>query len=767
MKEWNRLTLIELLAAIAIITILAAIVPPALARASERIVSAGGPATGPAMGGTNIMQKPWYQRTYRRMLVDMHIPDWDEAFLSRYDPEDMAEQYQRANLDAVMFYCQSHVGLCYWPTRTGKMHAGLKGRDVVGELLGCLKKRNIAACAYYSVIFNNWAFLEHPEWRMQPAGAPPNSPIAFMVSRYGVCCPNNPGYRAFAVAQAKELVSGYDFDGFFYDMTFWPVVCVCPHCRSRYLKETGKEIPRTIDWNNPEWCAFQSARERWIGEFARDLTATVKNLKPHTSVYHNFATAFYNWVSGCTLQSAVHHDYLGADFYGGPTEQLMVRKLMLNLTENRPPEFMTSRCVNLQDHVRLKSFEQMKTQAFSATIFSSPFLFIDAINPAGTVNPAVYERIGEIYAETARYEPYLGGEPVEDIAVYFSSDSKMDFAENGTKPGGLPSNSYPHLDAVRGACRILQQAHVPFGVISRKQLRNLDQYRVVILPNLLRMDEEEVRAFRNYVLRGGNLYASRYTSLTETKGVRHSDFMLADVFGCHFASDDLGHFTYLKPREATVARSIEPQHYISIYRPTPEDGRVDPQGRSPRVVRIAAQTDGSILATLTLPYGSPHPGNVFDQNWASIHSFPPWDDTDHPVVIRHQFGKGHSIYSAAEIECIGSEASDRLFICLLRSLFDTAPTFSAETHPNVWMSVFHQPENKRYLIGFLNYPNEFPAVPIQHIPFSLRPPQTKKFTRLLLLPEETPVDFTVNADGALHAEVRDLAVCQMLLAETD
>ena len=27
-----------------------------------------------------------YQQSYRRMLVDMHIPDWDPAFLSRYDP---------------------------------------------------------------------------------------------------------------------------------------------------------------------------------------------------------------------------------------------------------------------------------------------------------------------------------------------------------------------------------------------------------------------------------------------------------------------------------------------------------------------------------------------------------------------------------------------------------------------------------------------------------------------------------------------------------
>ena len=27
------------------------------------------------------MTKPWYQRCYRRMLIDMHIADWDDSFL--------------------------------------------------------------------------------------------------------------------------------------------------------------------------------------------------------------------------------------------------------------------------------------------------------------------------------------------------------------------------------------------------------------------------------------------------------------------------------------------------------------------------------------------------------------------------------------------------------------------------------------------------------------------------------------------------------------
>ena len=30
---------------------------------------------------------PWYATAYRRAVIDMHIPDWDDAFLSRFDAE--------------------------------------------------------------------------------------------------------------------------------------------------------------------------------------------------------------------------------------------------------------------------------------------------------------------------------------------------------------------------------------------------------------------------------------------------------------------------------------------------------------------------------------------------------------------------------------------------------------------------------------------------------------------------------------------------------
>jgi len=55
----------------------------------------------------------WYEKSYRRNLVDMHIDDWDESFLSRLDPKTYVELLKKAQVQSAMVYANSHVGYCY------------------------------------------------------------------------------------------------------------------------------------------------------------------------------------------------------------------------------------------------------------------------------------------------------------------------------------------------------------------------------------------------------------------------------------------------------------------------------------------------------------------------------------------------------------------------------------------------------------------------------------------------------------------------------
>ena len=238
---------------------------------------------------------------------------------------------------------------------------------------------------------------------------------------------------------------------------------------------------------------------------------------------------------------------------------------------------------------------------------------------------------------------------------------------------------YPHYHALVGACRILQRAHVPFGVVTRRDLDRLARWPVIVLPNIERLGDDEIESLRDYVAGGGKLYASR------------GAFLGAEVHGCRVEGVEDGRTLYV---DVHGARSIA----------HPAKG-----------VRRLVLEGGEALATLTLPYGYPHGGTVEDGKFASIHSSPPWRRTHRPLVVRN----GGAIYSAVDLEAGGTPEHDALFLDLLRKLMPP-PIISADTHPQIWLSAFAQPGLTTIML--LNYPPEEPALPVPSTRIRLRLP---------------------------------------------
>ena len=664
-----------------------------------------------------------YRDTRRRLLVDMHIPDWDESFLARYDPRHVAEQGVKAGADGVMLYFQSHLGLCYYPTGTGRRHAAMGDRDWAAEALAVYAARDIPVCAYYSVNFNNQAWLDHPDWRLQPA-----APVTVGIlprERYGVVCLNNRGYRAFVDAQIAEIAE-YPVDAFFFDMVWWNGVCTCPACHERFEAEEGRPIPDTADWEASDWVRFQTARERWLTDFACSLRERARSLRPGVDVYHNFALGLSNWTRGVSFASVAAHDFLGGDFYGGRAEQLLITRLMLNLTPNRPAEFMTTAAANLTEHTRLRPQGQMETKALAAAMADAAFLAIVAIDPIGTLEDEAMRRIRAAFDAHRGVECLLGGAPIEDVALYCSDASKANVWEPARPLSKAPASSlpdYPHFAALAGAARALQEAHIPFGVATCANLADLYRWPVLVLPNAERLSNEEVAALRNYVARGGQIYASRGTSLWDAKGGRRDDFALADLFGAHFDGVEEGRLVY-----AEAAGLAQPERALAHW--------MDPGGKT-GCMRIAA-TDGAPLVTLTIPYGHPFKGGVADQHWASIHSSPPWEQTGRPLVLERTYGAGRTIYSAFDMEAGDSPEHRALFIALIERLLTGRARIRGEVHPQVWLSAFEQPG--RIVVLLLNYPLEEPPLPIPGARLRVPLPAGRRCSGVWLGPIGAPLE---------------------------
>ena len=637
---------------------------------------------------------------------------------------------------SVVAYAHSHVGFCYFPSQVGPMHPNLRERDIFREIADLCHASDIAVVAYVSAIFDTHAYRNNEDWRIRNTKG---EGVADH-SRAGVCCPNAP-YRDHIAGIARELCEGYDIDGLRFDMTFWPGVCYCPHCQDRFASEVGGELPQVVDWHDPTWVAFQRKREEWLVDFARFLTSTVKSVVSSISVEHQASTYTAQWTFGVTHALSEQCDFLQGDFYGDALQGSLVRKLFLHLSENQPYGFETCVSVDLGNYTTLKSKELLRCKASAALSDAGSFIFIDSIDPKGTLNPAAYERMGTIFSEMQPYEPHVGGEPVHDVAVYLSTESKCDFADNGKRVDEGLSGATPHIDAALGACEALIHAHIPYGVITKNSLADLGQHRVVVLPNVLMLGEDEAGAFREYVRGGGKLYASGGTSLTRVDGARQDDFMLVDVFGVSCVGVAAERFTYIAPvaGEGDLLEGYTRDHPAGI------------DGRQPLLEPMA---DVTVLAHLGLPYTDPDDPHQF----ASIHNDPPGEITDRPAIAHHRFGDGECIYAAADVE---RHAPHRpIFAALIRRLCDEF-SFRVEAPKAVEATMFRQPG--RLVLSLVNFQKELPNIPVHDITVTVRV-DSQEIRRVVSLPDGGEIPFTDTGSGVAFT-VKQLDTLAMLAVE--
>jgi hypothetical protein len=671
---------------------------------------------------------PWYKTSFRRHLLDMHIPDWSPKFLAKLDAERYVELLVQARVDTAMVYTSSCLGICYWPTPIGHMHAGLQGRDFIGRMVELCRENGINVILYHN-FWTKWAYETYPEWRFISAKGQGTAEYLGQPGRYGVCCLNSP-YRNFLIRQVEDLATKYDAEGIWIDMIHWPYsVCYCPHCRSRYLGETGSVLPDRVDWHDPNWIRFQRTRERWLAEFASDITTAVKRVRPSMSVGHQCASWPCGWQNGLTGEFFRQTDYTSGDFYGDALLQSFTCKALYHLTENKPFEFMTSRSPDLHHHTTMKSPDLLRAHAYSALANHSAFMIIDAIDPEGTMDPTVYEAIGDVYRDLESYQGYFrpDAESCQDVAIYMNFESEIDFTENGKQVMDAPIEKRFVKNAMKAAKALIEDS-IPYGVLTKKNLGELSRFQVLILPNLAMMDEEEAEAIRQFVKAGGSVYASKYSSLTDKQGIRHPNFMLADVFGVNWIGETEETVTYMAPNAAGDSRFLR----YSMQTPLTVLGKQ---------IKVETHPDSQLSASLTLPYTIPEDPT----QCASAISNPPGIETSFPSMVEHRYGAGRSMYAAGDLESLDDTEHKEIFARLIRSLATDSFAFDSKAPKSVELTLFDDHVDKRYLLHLLNFQNDLPNIPVHDLSVRVRL-QGKTAKNVCLAPKEEQLAFTIDGD---------------------
>lgn len=636
----------------------------------------------------------WYQHSFWRNLVDMHIPDWNPDFMTRFSPEQYVKNMLAAEVDASELYAGNCLGLCFWPTRAGHMHAGLKGQDLVGPTLGLLRQKDLKTLAYFN-IWSRWAFDTHPHWRLvringthttqNPGGSP---------GRFGQCCLNSPGYQAYVRAQMEDLATRFVFNGAWIDMLGWfGTICCCSDCRRRYFDETGCEIPGAVDWCDPDWVRFQRKREQWMVDFAAMVRQTLLAIRPEISVVFNCAAWPGGWTSGITQAFLDQSDYLAGDFYGNSLWYSACCKFLNNATNNRPIEFMTSRCVSLDDHTTTKTPEELEFTASGSFAHNSAFVFIDAINPDGTMNPRLYEQMGALHRKLQKYQAELAPDAtlLRDVSFLFNFESMIDpspqktdlcqLAEGRSARGisGSPSQKMMNIT------HLMVASHLAYDLTCLKRIDEaVRESQLIVVPDQTVMLEEELDRLREFAARGGSVLITARSGQIDRDGNRLADFAHAGLTGVHRLGESLEDITYLRPMPGAeeLFTGYDACYPLSVAR---------------HAVLVKADDDVQVLARLTLPWS--HSQEI--HRFGSAISNPPGIDTDYPALTWRSYGQGRFMYLCVPLEEIEYPAQQKIFAGLLRYLLQKPSLIQTNAPSWLELLVYADPEHNRYLIDAL------------------------------------------------------------------
>ncbi len=633
------------------------------------------------------------EKCYSRLLIDNHITDLDPKFMSRFDPAEYVRMVKLAGVESAMVYAGDHNGNCYYPTRVGHMHKGLAGRDVFGETVEGLRRAGVVPIGYYTVIYHNQAAADRPELRTRSAGGVERH------GRYRYVCPNHPGTLAFFKEQLAEVLA-YPVDGVFIDMTFWPLVCCCDACREKY----GKPLPKVIDWSAPEWVRFQRWRESSMAEFAAELTAWVRQLRPEISVTHQFSPVLHGWYLGQSDGIAAASDYASGDFYGGKLQHRFGIKAFAAFSRKKPLEFMTSRCVSLHDHTSTKSDEELTLHALTTLAHGGAYFFIDAINPDGTLEEPFYQRLHHI-VETlepfkkviARHRPALMG----GVGLYFSMESCIDRQRDGVsleemdgrRANNMDVRTNATLDEALGCSKVLGALHIPYRVVTERDA-DLSSFKAVIVGNAAYLSEAECARLREFVRNGGTLIATGWTSFYNRDGETGGNFALADLFGVDFAGEGTGAVNYLDCDGELISAT----------------------GNAPlcRLREGAKELGRAVLPDF--PADDP-------DRYASIHSNPPGKRTEFAGLVENRFGKGVCLYLYSGLVKLLQHSQQtfgqKLFKGYLPEFLVASRNFPASAE----LTLLESEEPGTLLLGVVNYQEELPNLPLLDVELSLRLPE--------------------------------------------
>jgi putative glycosyl hydrolase-like family 6 (GHL6) protein/glycosyl hydrolase family 42 (putative beta-galactosidase) len=622
----------------------------------------------------------WFERPQR--LIQTVLRERDVV---GYDPDDVIAYLKHAKASGLVINGGGIFDFFQNPLPMANVNVHMGNRDILREISTACREAGfhvIARVDFRGVEETRYAV--HPEWFAVGADGGP------VVASHNSVPLRVPCYNGFyrnehAIRFVRHILREYPIDGVWHNSVLIQTRCYCPLCRDSFHRSTGSALDPARE-TEPE---YEKLYRRWQNASARQNLTRIRDAVKEVGTEKAYVAEVFNMFDVERPKLTGVDLYEASDFF-----DFLVSVGFL--TENRPePQF--ERLSYPYSLVRfLRSLDARKQPVLLFGSNGTAYRYVsdppedlkiwlwetvaagggfwncvfNGMHPGRTHDRRNAFLAAESYEYLCDHESEIRDTlPLADVRVLYSKPTKDHFGSDD-----------PALDRavheVRGFERTLISGHVQYGFVADRDLRDgfaVDQ-RILLLPNVACMSEEQCEAVRRFVERGGTLIASFQTSLYDENGEPREDFGLADVFGIHLEERELDtsfdRYQYVLAPDHDLLRGFRDTEVLAM---------------AGRACRVSAHPDTQVVTSIT----------------EQIRNQPPelaWSDdlsAGMPGACTHEYGEGRVVYFAFTIGRLVSLGLhpdyQNLLLSAIRYGSQDGMTVHAEAPSTVHISVLEGP----------------------------------------------------------------------------
>jgi len=478
--------------------------------------------------------EPWFRRTTR----------WGQTNITEKDPltydiEWWRGHWKKTQVQGVIINAGGIVA--YYPTKIPYHYQAqfLQGRDLFGDLCKAAHKDGLIVFARMDSNRANGDFYKaHPDWFAINANNEP-----YRADELYVSCINSPYYREHMPAILTEIWKMYQPEGF--TDNSWSglgrnSICYCEHCQKDFFNKTGKQIPRTRNWDDPvyrQWIKWSYEKRLEIWDLNNRTTKAVGGPNctwsgMNSGSISGQASSFRDYKEICKRADIIMLDHQARSDNVGFQGLADVGKTIHSvlgwdkLIPNSMAHYQAGR-----PYFRVGSKSPQEVHMWMISGFAG------GIQPwwhhiaAYHEDRRMYHTAEPIFKWYKANEEYLiKRQPVASVGVVWSQDNTDFFGRDDAETRvNLP---------YRGIAQAMVRARIPYLPVHVDNIdRDAGQFNLLILPNVGALSAAQVESIKRFVSKGGSLFATGDSSLYNEWGDQLQDYALSDLFKTHFVQD--------------------------------------------------------------------------------------------------------------------------------------------------------------------------------------------------------------------------------------